>query len=252
MSRSAKYLGKLNVNWVTLFDLVVLGSTILYAILRQKSPMRYFDETGIISWFSFLQLLVLCVLSWYIFSIRNQAEKITNSRQSSHKLWKWIAWGFLYLAIDEIAQIHENLDWLIHQIFAIEETRLTDSMDDIFVLCYSLFVLYLLYKFREEFRHYLGVIHLFAIAFSLKLLMVALDIYTNDETVFADWFSDPEQGKILLDWMQTLEDSFKILAEGVFIGAFLACIKIAKRIPQRLEMRRNSQLLPTPDSIDKS
>ena len=131
------------------------------------------------------------------------------------------------------------LDLLIHQIFAIEETRLTDSMDDIFVLFYSLFSFYVLYKFREEFKYYLGVIHLFAIAFFLKLLMVALDVYTNDETVFSDWFSNPEPGKILLDWVQTLEDSFKILAEEVFISAFLACSEIAKRISQMPEVRRN-------------
>ena len=248
ISRSVKF----SIILIVLFDISVLGLTILHAILRQKSPMRYFGETGIITWFSCLQLLVLCGLSWYIYVIRKKAENVTDSHKPSHELWKWIAGGFLYLAIDEKAKIHENLDRLIHQIFAIEETRLTDSMDDIFVLCYGLLGLYLLYKFREEFKHYFGVIHLFGIAFFLKLLMVALDIYTNDETVFADWFSNPEQGKILLDWMQTLEDSFKILAEGVFIGAFLACIKIANRIPRTLELRRNSQLLPIAGRMDRS
>ncbi len=238
MRRFVRYSARFQINWIVLFDLTVLGLTILRAIVRQKSPMRYFDETGIISWFSCLQLLILCGLSWYIFGIRKKVE-VTGLHKSPHKLWKWIAVGFLYLAIDDIAQIHETLDLLIHQIFAIEETRLTDSMDDIFVLFYSLFGLYVLYIFREEFKHYLGVIHLFAIAFFLKLLMVALDVYTNDETVFSDWFSNPEPGKILLDWVQTLEDSFKILAEGVFISAFLACSEIAKRISRTPEARRN-------------
>ena len=109
MRRFVRYSARFQINWIVLFDLTVLGLTILRAIVRQKSPMRYFDETGIISWFSCLQLLILCGLSWYIFSIRKKVE-VTGLHKSPHKLWKWIAVGFLYLAIDEIAQIHETLE----------------------------------------------------------------------------------------------------------------------------------------------
>ncbi|MEB3278602.1 MAG: hypothetical protein VKK42_06720 [Lyngbya sp.] len=216
---------------ILLFDCVVLGLTILRAVLNQKTPMRYFEETGIISWFSCLKLLVLSGLAWRIGWVRKQAKIL--GKKAPQNLWKWIAWGFFYLAVDEIVQIHEAMDWLIHWAFKIQETRLTDSIDDVIVVLYSIVGVYILYDFWDEFKRYFAAFSLFIFAFVLKGIMVAFDVYTNDETVFSAWFNDPEEQKMMLDWFKTIEDSFKILAEGVFIAAFIACLQIAKRITRK-------------------
>lgn len=39
------------------FDLLMIGAMMLRAINRSKSPMRYFGETGLISWLSCVQSL---------------------------------------------------------------------------------------------------------------------------------------------------------------------------------------------------
>ena len=216
---------------ILLFDLVFLGLTIRRAVLLGKSPMVYFGETGIISWLSCVQLLVLSGLAWRISSVRKQAK--IQGKKAPQNLWKLIGLGFIYLAIDEIVQIHEGTDWLIHWLFKIEETRLTDSFDDVIVVFYSIVGCYILYDFWDEFKRYFQVFSLFIFAFVLKGIMVAFDIYTNDETILSAWFNNPEDQKMMLDWLSTIEDSFKILAEGVFIAAFIGCLKIAKRITQK-------------------
>ncbi|MGC9525076.1 MAG: hypothetical protein ACP5D7_05995 [Limnospira sp.] len=214
--------------WIVLFNLTVLSLTILRAVLRDKTPIEYFEETGIITWFSGIQLLVLSGLAWRIARIRKQAG--IEGKKAPQNLWKWIAFGFVYLTVDEMAQIHEAIDFFIHYLFDMETTRLSDSIDDIIVIFYSLIGFYILYNFRDEFKKYLGVFYLFAIAFLLKGIMVAFDIYTNDEEVLSDWFADPEQAKRTLEWLRTIEDCFKILAEAVFIGAFVGCTAIARQI----------------------
>ncbi|MGB3188381.1 MAG: hypothetical protein WBB43_03000 [Limnoraphis sp.] len=216
---------------ILLFDIVVLGLTILRAVLNEKTPMRYFDETGIISWFSCLKLLVLSGLAWRISWVRKKVN--IKGKKAPQNLWKLISIGFFYLAIDEIAQIHEAVDWLIHWVFQIPETRLTDSFDDVIVVFYSIVGGYFLYDFRDEFKRYFQTFSLFILAFVLKGIMVVFDVYTNDEMILSAWFNNPEDQKMMLDWLKTIEDSFKILAEGVFIAAFLACLQIAKRITRQ-------------------
>lgn len=129
-----------------------------------------------------------------------------------------------------MAQIHEAIDFFIHYLFDMETTRLTDSIDDIIVIFYSLIGIYILYNFKDEFKKYLGVFYLFVIAFILKGIMVAFDIYTNNDEAFSDWFTDSKQAQNLLDWLRVIEDCFKILAEGVFISALVGCMAIARQI----------------------
>lgn len=210
------------------FDLTAVGLTMVYSVIRQKLPMRYFGETGIITWFSFIQLLVIAGLGWKILRIRQQSQ--INKTTTSANLWKWITGGFVFLAIDEIAQIHEGIDILIHKILDFEPTRLTDSIDDIIVLMYVIFSLYILYKYRQEFYHYWSVVHLFFLGFLMLGIMIGLDVYSNDSQLFSDLFPSPEQGRRLLDWVNAIEESFKVVSEGFFIAAFLGCLKIAKKM----------------------
>lgn len=53
-------------------------------------------------------------------------------------VWAIIASGFLFLAADEVLRIHENLDQLIHYVFGLKETNLTDRIDDLIVGMYGL------------------------------------------------------------------------------------------------------------------
>ncbi|MEA5521696.1 hypothetical protein [Limnoraphis robusta] len=212
------------------FDLLFIGAMMIRAILNQKTPMRYFGETGIISWFSCLQLLILAGLAWKIYRIRKLSQVETKGKHAPQTLWKLIAMGFFFLAVDEIVQIHEATDFLIHWIFQIPDNSKFLQLDGLIVAGYSAIGAYILYSFWDEFQQYRSAFYLFIIGFALKATMVLIDVSTDDQTVFSSWFTDPKSHKLMYDWVQTVEESFKILAEGAFIAAFLVCVQIAKRM----------------------
>ncbi|EAW35439.1 hypothetical protein [Lyngbya sp. PCC 8106] len=215
---------------ILLFDLVFLGLTIRRAVLLGKSPMVYFGETGIISWLSCLQLLILSGLAWKIYRIRKLAPIETKGKKLPQTLWKLIAIGFLFLAVDEIVQIHEATDFLIHWVFQIPDNSKFLQLDGLIVAGYSAIGAYILYSFWDEFKRYKPAFYLFVLGFAFKATMVFIDLGTDDDSIFSFWLADPKRHKLMYDWVQTVEESFKILAEGAFIAAFIACLQIAKRM----------------------
>ncbi len=58
-----------------------------------------FKEGGLITWVSFLQLLLIAGLSWKVFTLHNG---VLNPRgwRSPQMVWAIIAVGFVYLAFD--------------------------------------------------------------------------------------------------------------------------------------------------------
>ncbi|MEM9245798.1 MAG: hypothetical protein AAGA67_08685 [Cyanobacteria bacterium P01_F01_bin.153] len=226
------------------FELLVVGLTMARAIMRGKSPMRYFGEAGIISWLSFLQLLVLAALSLWIFLMRKRGAPVKWTAPQA--LWQWMAIGFFFLAVDEIAQIHEMLDSSFHSFFQIQENRLTDSIDDLIVLLYGVAGGYILYLFRQEFKRYRPAFKLVTYAFISAAIMVVFDVFTNIDPesnidAFKVFFSDLESRHALLVWLQATEEVFKILAEGFFIAAFAICLQIARQLNQSTPTNADSE-----------
>ncbi len=211
-------------------NLLMIGAMMIRAILKQRSPMRYFGEMGIITWFSCVQLLILAGLSWKIYRIRKLAEGEYQGKHPPQMLWKIITIGFVFLAVDEVAQIHETTDTLIHWLFQIPEENQFLQLDGVIVASYTVVSAYVLYFFRDEFKRYKPAFYLFILGFFFKVIMVTIDITTDDESLFSFWLSDPKLHKFVYDWVQAVEDSFKLLAEAAFISAFLVCVQIAKRI----------------------
>ncbi len=217
--------------WIILaFDILAITLAVGRALLRQKSPMRYFEETGIMSFFSGLQLLIMAGLSWRISLIRQEVKMQSKSWKSPQNLWKIMAIGFIFLAADEVLEIHEGIDQLIHEVFRITETQLTDRIDDLIIVSYSMIGGYILYSFWHEFKRYQPAFFAFIVGFVLKAGMVMFDLYTNNEMVLSSWITNPQTHELVYDSLRTIEESLKILAEGAFIAAFCACLSIAKKI----------------------
>ncbi|ERT04388.1 putative membrane protein [Lyngbya aestuarii BL J] len=216
---------------ILLFDLVFLGLTIRRAVLLGKSPMVYFGETGIISWLSCLQLLVLSGLAWQISGVRKQVN--LKGKKAPQTLWQLISIGFFYLAVDEIGQIHETVDVLIQWMFNVPEDNNLLKYDGVIVAGYSAVGAYILYSFWDEFKRYKPAFYLFVLGFALKATMVLIDLGTDDDSIFSFWLADPKRHKLVYEWIQMVEESFKIIAEGAFIAAFIACLQIAKRITRK-------------------
>lgn len=200
---------------------------ITIALALGRSPEQYFEEGAFITYISFFQLSAVSLLACIVFGIR-----VGETRSSGWKalpiIWLIIAIAFIYLSLDEVYEIHENLDFLIHRAFKLRETGFTDRIDDIIVACYGLFGLAILYFQRKEFKKYRDTFPLLKVGFAFMFIMAALDTLTNRKDILQLFISNPYTCKKLFLWLEAIEDSFKIIAEGTFMGALYHCFEITR------------------------
>lgn len=132
------------------------------------------------------------------------------------RIWALISLGFFFLALDEAFSIHERIDGLIHAVLAIDETAVTDRIDDLIVLLYGVVGAFLIYLHRGEFRGLGGFYKYLAVGFGFLFLQVAFDVLTNRGDILrylgvSHLFAE---GKIA-------EELSKLLAEAAFLLGFL-------------------------------
>lgn len=212
-------------------EVLVIGSALLRAFLLNVNPKRYFDDQGYVSWFSFLQILFAAYLAWKIYKSRksNSITSTPNKGSASYNLWAIISFGFLFLGLDEMLKIHENLDYFIHDFFQIQETANTDRIDSLIVLIYALFGVGILYWAKSELSKFSQAFPLFGIAISLTFAMIFLDLLT-DTTEFFDWLITNESiAHIVHKTFSIVEECCKIFAEGMFIIALYCCLQVPKK-----------------------
>lgn len=209
------------------FNSTALAVAILLGFMEGNVHI-YFGERRFITGISFLQLLIISGLSWKVF--RLQAGTF-NFRiwKSPHVVWAIIAAGFLFLSFDEVLKIHENIDKVIHHIFQIQETALTDRLDDIIVGFYGLIGLGTLIYYRNELKKYVDMRPYIISGFVLLFTMVGFDTLTNRKDILLKITPNSFVADALFLWFSVAEDSFKILAEGMFLVGFYSCLRIAKK-----------------------
>ncbi len=228
---------------ITIFlELIAIFSAIIRAIVLDRNPQRYFGEGGYITWISFTQLLIMAVIAFLIFRLRLQTHQASGMGNQGRRYLLWIimAGGCVFLACDEVFQFHEKLDFWIHDVLELQETGLTDRIDALIVLIYLCCSLIFLYYQRRELRTFKPALPLFVVGFALALVMVVFDSLTDRGDIIALILQDSDQAKIWKTWLGILEESLKILAEGMFIVACYRCWEIAK---QQLESKKYRQML---------
>lgn len=144
---------------------------IIIASMAGKYPEQYFKEGAFITYLSFFQLLAASIFAFIIFCIR-WVEAGLKGLKMPLLIWLVIGMAFVYMSLDEVWEIHENLDFFIHRIFNIQETGFTDRIDDVVVGCYGLFGLIILYFSREEFKKYREAFPLLKGGFVFMFIMV--------------------------------------------------------------------------------
>ncbi|MDJ0553168.1 MAG: hypothetical protein QNJ68_01750 [Microcoleaceae cyanobacterium MO_207.B10] len=206
---------------ITLFvNFVAIAGVIIRAILLEKGPYRYFDEGSLINWLSGVQLLIIGGINWQIYNLR----KASRSAKDKQLLWQFFAFGFVFCCLDEILQIHERFDKFIHWIFQIQETPLTDSIDDVIILMYGIIGLLVIYYFRQEFYYYRDSFPYFKIALILACCSIGLDFLTQgQETEILT-----EAQEMQREWLRSVEEIFKLFTEVFLIASFYKCLRIAK------------------------
>lgn len=169
-------------------------------------PHPFLDEWGPVSILSGFQLLVCGFI----------ALEIHKSRPAW--IWKLVAWGFFFLCADEMLQLHESSDRLIHWMLGVQPTRFTTHLDDAIVGLYGLAGLIALFAGRAEIVFFRRQWWLFALGFIGFAVMVAFDLTGGDLGALWAYLDVPaRQGKM---WAEIVEEGFK-LAGGFFCVAAL-------------------------------
>ena len=217
-----------------LWKVVALNAVVIVVTILVATPSdtvsRQFDEGGIITYFSVIQLLMLSWFSDKIFKTRRQGIK--HPWQSSVAIWGIFSFGFFFLALDDLIMIHEWFDKMIHAVGQFEETGWSDRIDDLIVALYGLMAIGLLVVYRRELKKFRLAFPYTVVGFLLLFLMVGVDAITNRNDILPIIFSE-EVVDVLLDWDLIVEEALKLMSEAVLIVAAYLCHCRAKQLNYR-------------------
>ena len=211
--------------------LILIGVSM--ALIRDRNPMRYFDEGGFITWLSVLQLFFISYLCHKISQLRLRQSRSSQGWKTSGRAWQVMMLGFIFLALDEYFQIHEALDAMIQGLFGLEKAPIWSRIDDFIILLYAIVGIVFLQTFKKEIQQFSSSSKWFLIGFGFCFLTIALDMLSHNASMMAPFVQDADQLRDVHNWFKTLEEIPKILAEGAFIIAFEYCLVVAKAKSQR-------------------
>ena len=204
---------------------VVISIAIAKATMRELSPAHYFGEGRLVTDASCVQLLIASVLAGLTFWTVKRAD----SRLSKNGgFWLLVSLGLLFLAFDDAYEIHEHIDLWLHDLLQIQQTDLTDLLDDLIVGGYLLIFLGYVAKKWRSLQIFQRSFIFFKIGFALTLVMVILDLVGNNDYFISLVINNPARIKVIEQWLGAVEDSSKIIAEGLFIVGIYYCWQIAR------------------------
>ena len=205
-------------SWPIISVLLLLGCLVTGLLAwvgyRHGELLRYFDEGGLLDWLSGLQLMAVAVIAGAIYRLRRQQQ---SSWRSPQLLWLLVMFGFLFLVADELTQIHESIDRSIHTAWQLQETGLTDRIDDALVGAYGAIAAVIAYAFRHEIKRYGHLWPLILWSFGVMFLMVTFDTLTNRLDLLPMLFGQASQSVFLV--LSVLEEFCKLAVEAILIGA---------------------------------
>ena len=205
----------------------VIGVAVL-AGARAGNPVRYFEEKTLAT---FCCALMLLAIAWCCYQMRQQRH-VSSERtfwKPETAIWGLMSFGFAYLAVDEVAQIHESMDKLIHRVFHIQETNLTDHLDDVIVGLYGVGGIAALIAYRKELAQHRHVMPFLVAGMVLFFLMVGFDYLTNGPEILGAIFKrNLTQG--LMATFKIAEEALKLYASACFLLAFYSAVYRIKAI----------------------
>ncbi|NEP15991.1 MAG: hypothetical protein F6J97_03700 [Leptolyngbya sp. SIO4C1] len=215
-----------------LFVCMLLFNGILVAAasadgVTQQERLQHFQEGGLITWVSALQLLAIAAVSARLSRLRYRMQPAATrwfNWRAAFVVWAAIALGFCFLAVDELTEIHESLDQSLHELFGISETGLTDRLDDLLVMLYAASGLGLLYVYRREIGRYRTALPFLISGFSLLFGSILIDTLTNRPDVLSAVLP-PSQIATFSFNLAVLEELLKLLSEGCFLVGFWAALR---------------------------
>lgn len=227
-------------NWFTLLflciDSVVIAVAVGEAIYLDRPSTMYFHEEAYITQLSALQLLIASGFAWAVFQMQTEKANLKSLRKFNLKnlrspsaLWLIIALGFMFLAMDEIWQLHEGvIQNSLFALFNLKKNFITVRINDFVVFLYGLLGVALIYFYLpiiQKNQNHSMFQHLM-IGFALLFLMVILDTLGNrNEIPFVAQILSTATNTTLRQSLKVIEETVKLFSEAFFIGAFYAALQ---------------------------
>jgi hypothetical protein len=203
-------------------ETIIIAVQLIIPTIIGARPSLFFDEGSLITWLSFLQLLLMGFFSYKIYLIKK-----TNQKHREHFFWLIASLGFVFMAVDDLGQIHEKLEGLIQYILRLEDSFWLNRLDDLLIGMYGIIAVLMIYNFRQEFKQYQGFFYLFTIGFIFLGCTVFIDLINHHENDLSFLTTHIETRKLLYKYLGPIEEMFKIWAEGFFLSGIYGCWRIA-------------------------
>lgn len=208
-------------------DLLAITLALGMGVVLHGDPRTYTGEGEPVTWLSFAHLLVTGGLAGLVFRLRTHGRPPLRGWRDPRWVWLLLAVGFLFLAVDEVAELHESFDRSLHRSFGWQETGLSDRLDDAIVLGYGVLGVMVLYAYRTELAAYREVLPLVTCGVTLFVFMYGLDMVGNRADVFRAVGVPGEGIAILHSWTGGIEETLKLCAEAALLGSVYTCAFIA-------------------------
>ncbi|QQS60874.1 MAG: hypothetical protein IPN70_03200 [Candidatus Moraniibacteriota bacterium] len=205
---------KESIFWIAFIQFCILSVTITIGYYSHNLPI-HFGQNGIIAWVSFSFLFLLSIFCVYIASRFYQAKK----KFSSVFFWIFLGIGFLFLSFDEVFMLHNLLGQNIRDFLHIITNKQTSRLDDIIVFSYFLIVSLWVFFFRNSFytfKETRSFLFLSTISFLIMIFFDSLGKSKENTTFFILY--------------TILEESFKIITEGLLLLVLIYCLQKIKKI----------------------
>ncbi|MFO7558285.1 MAG: hypothetical protein R6X10_05605 [Desulfobacterales bacterium] len=176
-----------------------------------------------LTWISVLQLLAVGFFAQQVWT-RVQPDRVF-SWSNPYAIWRILATGFWFLALDDLFQIHEKLDLTFHTIVGWDPKGPTDCLDDLIVAFYGLFGVAMLLRYRKEMLRYIRAWPYLAMAALCIMGTVFFDLVSVG--TMAGWLPHTDDPKRLAVGLNLLEESFKTYGGIFFVGMLARCYTIA-------------------------
>jgi len=235
-TENSTYVNPWVMRFIIIFDSCIILIGLLFSILDTDRPRESFEEWGFVTIISGFQLLFIGFISCEIYLKRYVALKPVGEKLQYY-IWLIIGLGFFYLAFDELFELHEGIDYFIHDQLNMTETGVSDRLDEGILIGYIVIGLLLLNSAKEEIGRFKESFPYFKTALILVIIMVSIDLIANRKDLIGFFISDRGLRDGVWTSLEIMEDIIKILAGGIILGGIIFCREMAKKLLRKGETR---------------
>jgi len=210
-----------------MFKILILVSYATF-LATALGTAESFAETSPITDLSTLQLSFCSVVSITI-------PFILSKKKGKLETIEWLTWlalalGFAFAALDDKLMFHERIDQAIHSWLHLEETKISDGIDDLIVGAYGACGMIFLLLNRKHFLYSQKLIICSKCAISLVFLMVLCDM----RGVYGS-------GGLIREALTLMEEWAKIFGGGLFLVGLIFALEDSLAMKREIPIKSSTE-----------